>query len=390
MSASPSVKELLASIKAVDKSKISEAERQDLLAASAELQVKVENPWDTVFRLVFVTPAVFTSIKTLLDLKLFEKWVAAGGGPKTVTELAALVGAEEALLVRLIRVVASAGLTKVPAPHTYEMNEFSESLARAPQQAPFDYMWYFLIPTYLALPKFLGANQYKNPLMGPCNAAFNWGFNTCQTLFDHWAERPKEQESFANCMIGYAGGLAPWTDIFPTEKLLEGAGPNDVIVVDVGGGVGHDVMQVQRKHNLKPSQLVLQDLEGVLKQPVSKDSFKLQPHDFFKVQPVKGARAYYLHSVLHDWSDNQSTEILARIREAMGPHSRVLLHDMVLRPQDNPPVAAQSDVLMMAAFNALERTEEMWTKLATAAGLSVISIHTSKASPQSIVEMSLA
>lgn len=117
MSSSISVQDLLATIKTVDKSNISETERQDLLSAAAELQAKVENPWDTVFRLVVITvsfikhrplffckwlnllqPGVFTSVKTLLDLRLFEKWVAVGGGPKTVTELAKLVGAEEALL----------------------------------------------------------------------------------------------------------------------------------------------------------------------------------------------------------------------------------------------------------------------------------------------------
>lgn len=74
----------------------------------------------------------------------------------------------------------------------------------------------------------------------------------------------------------------------------------------------------------------------------------------------------------------------------MGPHSRVLLHDMVLRPQENPPLAASQDVIMMAAFNALERTEEMWRDLATTAGLKIVKIHTSKASPQSIIEMCLS
>lgn len=73
----------------------------------------------------------------------------------------------------------------------------------------------------------------------------------------------------------------------------------------------------------------------------------------------------------------------------MAPQSRVLLHDMVLRPQANPPLAAGQDVIMMAAFNALERTEEMWTELATTAGLKIVKIHTSKASPQSVIEMCL-
>ncbi|KAG6354382.1 hypothetical protein INS49_004399 [Diaporthe citri] len=38
-----------------------------------------------------------------------------------------------------------------------------------------------------------------------------------------------------------------------------------------------------------------------------KDSrVELQVHDFFTPQPVKGARAYFTRSVLHDWPDEQS------------------------------------------------------------------------------------
>ena len=67
MSASTSVKDLLAAINAVDKSKLSEADRQDLLAASAELQVKVENPWDTVIRLVFITVSLAPILSSILQ-----------------------------------------------------------------------------------------------------------------------------------------------------------------------------------------------------------------------------------------------------------------------------------------------------------------------------------
>lgn len=92
-------------------------------------------------------------------------------------------------------------------------------------------------------------------------------------------------------MVGWAGALARWTEIFPTEQLLEGIGADDVVVVDVGGGVGHDLMHIQKKHDLKPEQLVLQDQEGVVAQAVSKAAFKAQAHDFFKAQPVQGRSA---------------------------------------------------------------------------------------------------
>lgn len=82
--------------------------------------------------------------------------------------------------------------------------------------------------------------------------------------------------------------------------------------------------------------LVLQELAAVVAAAEGmrvggKDSgIELQVHDFFMPQPVKGTRAYFMRSVLHDWPDEQCRTILGHLRNAMEPgYSKILISDCV-------------------------------------------------------------
>ena len=47
-----------------------------------------------------------------------------------------------------------------------------------------------------------------------------------------------------------------------------------------------------------------------------------------------GARAYYMHSVLHDWPDEVAATILGRVKDAMRPgYSRLLINENVIPPE---------------------------------------------------------
>ena len=61
-----------------------------------------------------------------------------------------------------------------------------------------------------------------------------------------------------------------------------------------------------------------------------------------------GARAYYIHSTLHNWSDDVCESILARVKEAMKPgYSKLLINDWVV-PERNPhPFMCTQDLGMM-------------------------------------------
>lgn len=84
------------------------------------------------------------------------------------------------------------------------------------------------------------------------------------------------------------------TEIFPVqERLIKGADsdPEAPFLVDMGGSVGHDLVQFEQYFPTHPGKLILQDLEVVLSQipdPERLRGIKKLPHDFMKPQPVKG------------------------------------------------------------------------------------------------------
>lgn len=98
-----------------------------------------------------------------------------------------------------------------------------------------------------------------------------------------------------------------------------------------------------------------------------------QAHDFTQPQPVRGADAYLLRMILHDWPDDEATKILKNIVAAMEkPKSRLLIMDTVLPKPGAEPVSVERiararDLTMMQAFNSKERDLDDWKELIAAA-----------------------
>jgi O-methyltransferase domain len=67
---------------------------------------------------------------------------------------------------------------------------------------------------------------------------------------------------------------------------------------------------------------------------------------FFDHVP-SGGEAYIVKSILHDWDDTASTQLLHRIGEASQPGAALLFVERTLADVDPSPVAAMSDLNMM-------------------------------------------
>lgn len=95
-------------------------------------------------------------------------------------------------------------------------------------------------------------------------------------------------------MSGYRTGKSSWVDsgFYPVEESLGSGmkeGTENVLLVDVGGGLGHDLELLREKHEHLPGRLILQDKEEVLSQiPATNNVFEKMRHDFFTRQPVQG------------------------------------------------------------------------------------------------------
>ena len=186
------------------------------------------------------------------------------------------------------------------------------------------------------------------------------------------ASKPYYQDAFDTVMASpYRRDEKDWLDFFPVEEKLQVSNPSDVLLVDVGGGRGKDLQAFRGKFPNLPGRLVLQDLAHVSGTADIGNGIDVQVHNFFDEQPVKGAKAYYLRTVIHDWPDKQAVEILSRLREAMAPSSLLLIHEKVMPETNIPWMAAIGDMTMMTAFSSLERNKSEWEILLEKAGLKI-------------------
>lgn len=181
-------------------------------------------------------------------------------------------------------------------------------------------------------------------------------------------------------MSGYRSARKPWTELFPAEDIIyDGLSSNEQIcIVDVGGGFGHDLALVKNSFQRPPQRLLLQDRSYVLDNlPADlQEGIEAMSHDFWKPQPIEGARAYLLKSVLHDWPDPKAVEILKQMAAAMKPgYSKLIILENIIPAGPIPMGTAGLDAIIMANFASCERTERQWRGLLKTAGLKIRSIH---------------
>ena len=222
----------------------------------------------------------------------------------------------------------------------YKANELTLAFAEPTLAASFAQVYHGVMgprSTMFAMLSYHQENNWRAPataLDGPYQRAHEIeGMST----FDHWVHHDPDQMSRLNeAMVGQRKFFTHWLEWFPSEALGEEEGGGGVFMVDVGGGYGHDLEAFAKKYPGK-GRLVLQDLPGVLPKSGGEESgIEHMPHDFFSVQPIKGAKIYYMHKILHDWPDTDCVRILERLRDAMGNSSKIFVNDYILPNQGCP------------------------------------------------------
>ncbi|KAF8852549.1 S-adenosyl-L-methionine-dependent methyltransferase [Acephala macrosclerotiorum] len=167
-----------------------------------------------------------------------------------------------------------------------------------------------------------------------------------------------------------------FSDTYPFDSLGEGlSSPDDVVLVDVGGGYGHALANIQQYvPELKGKKMVLEDFAKTIESHVPLENTAAVPYNFLTTeQPIKGARAYLLRHVLHDWSDHVCRKILLHTIPAMTKESRILIAEIIL-PDLNPPIlGALADIVLMK-YGGSGRKRREWIAIFESAGLEVVKI----------------
>ena len=120
-------------------------------------------------------------------------------------------------------------------------------------------------------------------------------------FFDHDRDQRKY---FDDYMAIRRQGLVVWHETFPmASQLGQGAkkDPDAMLLVDVGGGWGHDIQSFRKTHPDVPGRLILQDRPVMIEKfdnGAEHEGFEVMRYDFYTPQPIKGQITSRIRQVL--------------------------------------------------------------------------------------------
>ena len=307
----------------------------------------------------------------------------------SANELAASTTSDVQLVKRLMRVLTAAGIIRETGVGRYAPTPVSKLAVNTGWGDGFRHSLRDVMPSMAGLPAYFKENRYQQPTSG--NGIYQYVHGL--PLFESLQQDKEAGRQFTSFMGAMRVGETPWFDKYPVVENLGGGAAEDVLLVDIGGSKGHDLLafaECKRKLGLV-GKLVLEDLPEVLSHaPADSEELQKQAYDFFLTpQPVVGARAYFMKRVLHDWSDQECVIIMGRVRDAMKEgHSRLLIHERVVPDSGCRPRIAALDMVMMGLPGGKERTESEWKSLIDeVGGLKIEHIWTYGSDADSIIDV---
>ncbi|KAK8073470.1 S-adenosyl-L-methionine-dependent methyltransferase [Apiospora phragmitis] len=361
--------------------------RQALVTQARSLVQALETPRETMIKHCWAQPAVFAAILCGNECGLWKLMAKNGDKPQKVKELACALGVDPVLL-------SAMGYLLEVGEDEYKPTSFSLSLSLPIMNGGYPALITMGGPSFINLHEYERSRNWKNPTDAKDSPLMH-AHKTDLNYFDLAASRGY-LEDFNNHMGGYRQGRLPWMapEFVPVQEvLIKGAdqSPDAVFMVDVGGCLGHDLLEFHRYHPTVPGKLIVQDLPQVVGSIIpSEENKALTPmaHNFFEEQPIKGARAYYLHSVLHDWPDDRAEVIVGRIKAAMRPgYSKLLINENVIPRTDAYWETSALDLVMLSQLSAQERTERDWRDLVEGrCGLAIVKIWSGGRGVESLIE----
>ncbi|KAK4867735.1 hypothetical protein LT330_001245 [Penicillium expansum] len=370
--------------------------RETLIDQSRALISALEIPSEFVQRTFWAEPAQSAIIRLAVDVKLFQYLKEAGDAGLTPSAFSQKTQIDSTLLQRLTRHLVAMNLVSFHDGAFYA-TKLSNSLAAENYQHSISFCYDVARPSFNGFPEYFKKSEYNSPTLGGTDGPFQEAHKTNLPFFEWLVATPQHLHHFGSFMSAYRAGKPNWHEFYPvTERLTTGfdASISDVLLVDVGGGNGHDVATFAAQNSPCSGRIVLQDREPVIAGVVANGmerAFEAQAHDFFTPQPIKDARAYSLHSILHDWSDEDGVKILENLVPALKKgYSRVLFNEIVISEAKPTLAATNMDMMMLAHFAVRERTEADWRDILAQVGLKVVNIYTYPGVAESLIEAELA
>ena len=267
---------------------------------------------------------------------------AVGATGATPAEIAAHTGLDADALDRVLRLLAAHGIFDRTADGRYEHSAASRLLRSDDPRSLRSYvrmnglraMW----DRYVELGETARTGRPKH----------DWA-----SLVDYFAAHPEESAIFNAAMVSKSRTVLP---AVATAYDFSTFGT----IADVGGGRGHLLKLIL--DGAPRAQGILCELDHVIADATPAPRLALAAGDFF-TDPLPAADAYLLMDVLHDWDDADAARILAAVRGAARPHSRLLIVETLVPETPGPHVGKSLDITMLAVTGGRERTENQYTAL---------------------------
>ncbi|KAJ5155940.1 hypothetical protein N7492_008743 [Penicillium capsulatum] len=365
--------------------------RLDLSARAARLSQSIRGPGATAWGQM-ENMAHMGAMRALIEVGVFRT-IPKGGKSMKAQEIADKTGIQKKLLVRLMRAVTPLGPFREVGEEEYAHTRFSEEWIDSPVASLFMLCADEFLEPLVRSHEFLQKDGWQDKVTTRHNP-FSFTHD-CEgtSMFEWMSARPKLVERFNHSMMA-GDGAQLMIDMYPFAKELAGdAEDGRATLVDVGGGRGHILRQLRDLVPELPGRYILQDIPAVVGEcdkSLEADGFEAMAHDFFQPQPVKGAVAYYIRRVLHDWPDEPEAKlILQNIAHAMDREKSRLLISEIIVPGTNAGMLTSWLDLAMFTLGGIQRTENNWAHLLDSAGLKIVKIWRAPGTPVGVIEARL-
>ncbi|KAK6360558.1 hypothetical protein TWF730_006698 [Orbilia blumenaviensis] len=196
-----------------------------------------------------------------------------------------------------------------------------------------------------------------------------------QGFFEYMDNNPESAKRFGISMSLWSSGdglkVTPLVTDYDWGKFPDGA-----TIVDIGGATGFVSLEIAQSYpalnfvvqDIAPLSLEEGEKNIAQNYPELVEKFQFRHHDFLTEQPVKGADAYLVRFVLHDWPDKYVVQILKSIVPAMRKGTKLIVSDFILPPANilspwEERRIRALDLVMLKAYNSNEREEGDWRRL---------------------------
>jgi ubiquinone/menaquinone biosynthesis C-methylase UbiE len=190
-------------------------------------------------------------------------------------------------------------------------------------------------------------------------------------IFDYLGDNPDKARIFDAAMVGIHGRE---TNAFLDAYDFSGIG----VVADIGGGNGSQIASVLQRHTTLKG--ILFDLPHVIdraRQRIEAAGLsgrcQLVSGSFFESVP-KGADAYMMRHIIHDWDDEKALTILRNCHAAMSSNGKLLVIESVIPPGNDPFGGKLLDLVMLLIPGGKERTADEYRALFAKAGFEISGI----------------